>query len=183
PGSVDPVAASLLAFPSNQFGSAVNVFLFPLPNNIPAGAKVGDPVQFTVSKPGKFVDDQFTANWDHDFRNSKDRLSARFFFSNSEQDVPFGAGGLQASLGAPASPTDLNFPYQIPVHDRFFSVAETHLISPTTVNDFRFGFVRINNSGINVDPVTVADAGIDRPTNNLTNSVYKFTLLTSGFQF
>ena len=27
------------------------------------------------------------------------------------------------------------------------------------------------------------DVGIDRPTSNLTNSIYKFTLLTSGFQF
>src|SRR5438445_221022 len=144
--AVDPVAASLLVFPSNQFGAAGNGYLFPLPNNIPAGTNVGDLVQFTVSKPGKFVDDQFTANWDHDFRNSADRLSARFFFSNSQRDVPFGAGGLQASLGAPASPSDLNFPYSIPVHDRFFSVAETHVFSPTLVNDFRFGVVRINNT-------------------------------------
>jgi hypothetical protein len=181
--NIDPVAASLLAFKSDQFGAAGNGYLFPLPSTIPAGTIVGGPVQFTVSKPGKFIDDQFTANWDRDFRNSTDRLSARFFFSNSERDVPFGAGGLQASLGAPASPSDLNFPYQIPVHDRFFSVAETHLFSPSLVNDFRFGFVRINNSGINVDPVTVTDANIDRPTSNLTNSIYKFTFLTSGFQF
>jgi hypothetical protein len=181
--AIDPVAASLLAFRSDQFGAAGNGYLFPLPSTIPAGTDVGGTVQFTVSKPGKFTDDQFTANWDHEFRNSNDRLSARFFFSNSEKAVPFGAGGLQASLGAPANPADLNFPYQIPVHDRFFSVAETHLFSPTLVNDFRFGLVRINNSGINIDPVTADDAGIDRPTSNLTNSIYKFTFATSGFQF
>ena len=161
--SVDPVAASLLAFKSNQFGAAGNGYLFPLPNNVPNGTAVGSLVQFTVSKPGKFVDDQFTANWDHDFRNSNDRLSARFFFSNSERDVPFGAGGLQASLGAPASPTDLNFPYQIPVHDRFFSVAETHLFSPSLVNDFRFGYVRINNSGIKGTPRRRPDDQPDGP--------------------
>jgi len=57
------------------------------------------------------------------------------------------------------------------------------VISPTLVNDFRFGYVRINNSAINVNPVTVNDAGIDRPTDNLTRSIYKFTFLTSGFQF
>ena len=77
-------------------------------------------VQFTVSKPGKFTDDQFTANWDHEFRDSRDSVAARFFYSNSEQDIPFGAGGLQASLGAAASGTDLNFPYQLPIHDRLF---------------------------------------------------------------
>jgi len=181
--SVDPVAASLLAFPSSQFGAPANGYLFPLPSNVPAGTQAGGLVPFTVSKPGKFVDDQFTANWDHDFHNSKDKIAARFFFSNSEQDIPFGAGGLQASLGGAASATDLNFPYNLPVHNRFLSIAETHLFSPKLVNDFRFGFVHINNSGINVDPVTASDAGIDRPTSNLTSSIYKFTLLTSGFQF
>ncbi len=51
------------------------------------------------------------------------------------------------------------------------------------MNEFRFGFDHINNSGINQDPITVGDVGIDRPTNNLTSSIYKFTLLSSGFQF
>ena len=181
--SADPVAVSLLAFQSNQFGAPANGYLFPLPNNIPAGTAPGQLVQFTVSKPGKFTDDQFTANWDHEFRNSKDSIAARFFYSNSEQDIPFGAGGLQASLGAAASGTDLNFPYQLPIHNRLFIVSETHVFSPRLVNDFRFGWVHINNSATNVNPVTVTDAGIDRPTNNLTSSIYKFTFLTSGFQF
>src|SRR5262249_9021895 len=67
PGAtIDPVAASLLAFKSNQFGAPGSGYLFPLPTNIPGGTNVGDLVQFTVSKPGKFTDDQFTGNWDHD---------------------------------------------------------------------------------------------------------------------
>ncbi len=181
--SADPVAVSLLVFQSDQFGAPANGYLFPVPNNVPAGTAAGSLVQFTVSKPGKFTDDQFTANWDHEFRNSRDAVAARFFFSDSEQDIPFGAGGLQASLGAAASGTDLNFPYQLPIHDRLFMVSETHVFSPRLVNDFRFGLVHINNSAINVNPVTVADAGIDRPTDNLTSSIYKFTFVTSGFQF
>src|SRR5215472_16052225 len=178
--NLDPVAVSLLNFQSNQFGSAAGGFLFPAISS-PAGT-VGP---FAVSKPGKYTDDQFTATWDREFHGSTDKISARFFFSNSESQVPFGAGGLQASLGGSISGTDLNFPYDLPVNDRFFSVSETHLFSPSLVNDFRFGFVRINNSAINVNPVTVGDVtpNIDRPTNNLTQSIYKFTLLSSGFQF
>ena len=181
--AADPVAVNLLAFKSNQFGGPANGYLFPLPNNVPAGTPAGSLVQFTSSLPGKFTDDQLTANWDHEFRNSRDSVSARFFYSDSEQDIPFGAGGLQASLGAAASGTDLNFPYQLPIHDRLFIISETHVFSPRLVNDFRFGIVHINNSAVNLNPVTVADAGIDRPTSNLSNSVYKFTFLTSGFQF
>jgi hypothetical protein len=181
-GSVDPVAAALMAFQSNQFGAPANGYLFPLPN-VPAGTQPGTYVPFAVSKPGKFTDDQFTATWDREFDNSRDKLSARFFFTNFESQVPFGAGGLAASLGGSISSGDLNFPYQLPVHDRFFTMAETHVFSPFLVNDFRFGFIRINNSDINVPPVTVSDVGIDRPTNLLTNSIYKFTFVSSGFQF
>ena len=180
--AIDPVAASLLAFKSNQFGAPANGYLFPMPN-VPAGTAAGTAVQFTVSRPGKFTDDQFTANWDHEFRDSRDSVAARFFFSNADKNIPFGAGGLQASLGAPASGTDLNFPYEIPVHDRFFSISETHVFNARLVNDFRFGLVHINNSGINLNPVTVNDVGIDRPTSNLSSAIYKFTFGTSGFQF
>src|SRR5438445_1645375 len=153
-GSADPVAVNLLAFQSNQFGAPANGYLFPLPSNVPAGTLPGDLVQFTVSKPGKFTDDQLTAHWDHEFRNSRDSVAARFFFSTSEQEIPFGAGGLQASLGAPASGTDLNFPYQLRIHDRVFIVSETHVFNPHLVNDIRFGLVHINNTANNINPVT-----------------------------
>lgn len=177
--SIDPVVHKLLLFQSNQFGAPANGYLFPaLQGNL------GDFAPFIVSKPGKYTEDQFTANWDREFRSGNDKLSARFFFSNGEQLLPFGAGGLQASLGgtlaSSISATDLNFPYDIPLNDRFFSLNETHLFSPSLVNDFRFGFVRINNSLINVPPITADDLGIDRPMSNVTKSIYKFSL--SSFQ-
>src|SRR2546429_6597826 len=173
--SIDPVVHKLLLFKSNQFGSTPGGYLIP---SIPG--TVGDSGQFIVSKPGKYTDDQFTTTWDREFRNGNDKLSTRFFFSNAESLLPFGAGGLQASLGgtlaSSISATDLNFPYDLPVNTRFFSIDETHLLSPAVVNDFRFGYVRISNSLINVPPVTVDDLGIDRPTNNITKSIYKFSL-------
>jgi len=176
--SIDSVALALLNFKSNQFGNTPGGFLFPSIPGTPGGTGF-----FAVSRPGTFNDDQFTANWDKEFNHANDKISARFFFTDFESDVPFGAGGLQASLGGSISGTDLNFPYDLPVHDRFFTISETHLFSPTLVNDFRIGYVRINNSDINVPPVTAGDVGIDRPTNNLTDSIYKFTFESSGFQF
>src|SRR5579883_3196670 len=176
--SIDPVTYALLQAKSNQFGSPAGGYLYPALSGTPGA--IGS---FAVSEPGTFNDDQFTANWDKDFRDFKDKISARFFFTNFKSDLPFGGGGLQASLGAAASSTDLNFPYQLPVHDRFFSASETHLFSASLVNEFRFGFVRIDNSGINIDPITATQVGINRPTNNLTSSIYKFTLESSGFQF
>jgi hypothetical protein len=191
--TIDPVVLKLLQFKSNQFGNNVGGYMIPSlpgtpgvtvnPNNCQVSLNSGP---FVVSKTGRYTDDQFTTNWDHEFRGSKDKISARFFFSNSESYLPFGAGGLQASLGgtlaSSISATDLDFPYDIPVASRFFSIGETHLFSPTIVNDFRFGFVRINYNLINVPPVTAADLGINRPSNNISDSIYKFTLSTSGFQ-
>jgi Carboxypeptidase regulatory-like domain len=192
PINIDPVIVSLLQFKSNQFKDPGG-YLIPSVPGTPGVSVNPDTCQVTlntapliVSKPGKYTDDQFTANWDREFRGAQDKIAARFFFSDSESVLPFGAGGLQASLGgtlaSSISATDLNFPYDIPVHGRFFSVNETHLFSPTLVNDFRFGFVHINDSLVNVPPVTATDLGIDRPTNNITKSIYKFTLGSSGFQ-
>jgi hypothetical protein len=177
---LDPVAVALLNFQSDQFNDPGG-FLIPTANGT-----VGQPGSLIVSKPGKYADDQFTANWDREFRGGQDQLATRFFFSNAESLLPFGAGGLQASLGgtlaSSISATDLDFPYNIPVRARFFSINETHLFSPTLANDFRFGFVHINDSLVNVPPVTAADLGIDRPTNSVTSSIYKFTFGSSGFQ-
>src|SRR5438309_4566148 len=172
--AIDPVVSKLLQFKSTQFGGTSNGFL------IPSG-----PV-FVFSRPGRYNDDQFTTNWDREFRGGQDKASARFFFSDSESFLPFGGGDLQESLGSTLassiSSASLNFPFDTPVHARFFNATETHLFSPMLVNEFRFGFVYINDNLDNLPPVTASDLGVDRPTNNVTSSIYKFVLASSGFE-
>jgi hypothetical protein len=180
--AIDPLVLKLLNFKgkTNLFNDP-NGFLIPSIAGIP-----GTTGSLLVSKPGKYTDDQFTTNWDKEFNSSKDKIGARFFFSNSETNLPFGAGGLQASLGgtlqSSISATDLDFPFDIPVAARFLAINETHLFTPAIVNDFRFGYVRMNYSLLNQPPVTATDLGIDRPSNSITQSIYKFTFNTSGFQ-
>ena len=175
-GDIDPVALKLLNLQSNQFGSSPGGYLIPSL----AGA-TGGTARFNYSRAGKYNDDQFTANYDKEI-GPKDKLAIRFFLSNFESVLPFGAGGLQASFGGSISPTDLNFPYDLPVRDRFLNVTETHTFSPSWVNEFRFGFVRINNQYVNTPIVTTDDLGIERPNTNVDNLIYKFTLNSSGFQ-
>jgi len=176
--TLDPVAVALLNVKSTQFGNTPGGYLIPsVPANLGNGLGT-----FAVSQPGKFTDDQFTTNWDKEFHGGEDKISARFFFSNSQTFEPFGAGGLQASLGGSIAASDLNFPYTLPVKSRFFGLSETHLFSPTVVNEARFGIVHINNAAINNPPVTVDDLGINRPMSNITSSIYKFTFASSGFQ-
>jgi hypothetical protein len=190
PSMIDPLVLKLFQAKGSLFGDP-NGFLIP---SVPGVSANLDPnkttpyvtAPYVFSRAGKYTDDQFTTNWDKEFNSSKDKLGARFFLSNSETTLPFGAGGLQASLGgtlqSSISSTDLDFPFDIPVTARFLSVNETHLFTPALVNDFRFGYIRMNYSLLNLPPVTATDLGIDRPSNNITQSIYKFTFNTSGFQ-
>ncbi len=173
---IDPVALNLLTSKGSQFGGGAGGYLIPSVSGTP-----GDSGRFNYSRPGKYNDDQFTTNYDKEL-GSKDRVAVRFFFSDFESVLPFGAGGLQAAFGGSISPSDLNFPYDIPVRDRFVNATETHTFSPHWVNEFRFGFVRINSGNINTPIVTADQLGISRPNTNVDNLIYKFTFNSSGFQ-
>jgi Carboxypeptidase regulatory-like domain len=171
---IDPVVSKLLNAKGNQFCSGTGGFLIPSGTS-PSG-------NFNCSNPGRFSDNQFTTNWDRKFRDGKEKFSVRFFFSNSDAFKPFGAGGLTSTYGAPPSKTDLNFPLDIPVNTRFLSGSWTHTFSSEKVNQFTFGYNRINNAYTNVPIIKRGDLGITSPTDPVTNSIYKFTFNSSGFQ-
>src|SRR3989454_698740 len=186
---LDPVVVALLNIKSNQFGGAGGGFLIPSvtpasgtppftcnpASSIPTGPLV-------ISHAGKFDDDQLTLNLDRDFRGGRDRALGRLFWSNFSSFLPFGGGGLPVEFGSGISPFDLNFPFFLPVHDRFVTVGETHVFSPRWVNEVRFGYVHIGNDLDNVQIVSSSDLGIIRPNSNVTTNIYKFQLAASGFQ-
>ncbi len=176
PAQIDPVALKLLNLKGDQFGGGLGGYLIPTIPGTP-----GTTGRFNLSRAGKYNDDQFTTNYDKEL-GPKDKISGRFFFSDFESLLPFGAGGLQASFGSSISPSDLNFPYDLPVRNRFLNITETHTFSPQWINEFRFGFVRIYSGDINSPIVNVNQLGIDRPNNNVDSLIYKFTLNSSGFQ-
>src|SRR5438094_1810810 len=64
---IDPVVLALLNFKSSQFGSSPGGFLIPTIPGTPGGTG-----SFIISKPGKYSDDQFTTNWDREFRGGQD---------------------------------------------------------------------------------------------------------------
>jgi hypothetical protein len=162
--SIDPVALALLNVPGNQFGASPGGFLVPTVPGTPGftnGALNYGPLKLSV--PGRYTDDQFTANWDRDFNQGKDRLSWRFFWSDSETYEPFGADNLQVQTGYPAYATNLNFPLDIPLRGRFGSIAETHSFSNNLINEFRFGVNVISDSlqNVPVPGTSPADLGIN----------------------
>jgi hypothetical protein len=171
--TIDPVALALLNAPGNQFGGGG--FLFP---TVPGTAGVTQTFNaatntcssavnsgpLTLTRPGKFTDDQFTANWDREFRGGKDHLSERFFWSDSDTFEPFGADSFQIQTGGLAGANNLNFPLAVPLHSRFGSLTETHVFTPNLVNEFRFGVNIISDKLDNKAPITGAQLGINLPT-------------------
>ena len=163
--SIDPVALALLNVKGNQFGSSPGGFLLPTVPGTPGFTKgqlnVGPLI---LTDPGKFRDDQFTANWDREFRAGKDHLAERFFWSDSDTFEPFGADSFGIQTGGLPGPNNLNFPLDIPLHSRFGSITETHIFSNALVNDFRFGVNIISDRLDNKAPITGAQIGINLPT-------------------
>jgi hypothetical protein len=169
---IDPLALEILNLKSNQFGGAGGGWLFPSLPAISGNPALG--ANLLIDTPGTYSDNQFTANWDREFRQGRDKLSERFFFSNFQSHLPFGASGLEAFDGGDLSPNDLNFPMDFPVRDRFLSLTETHLFSSTVINEFRFGFLHINNQANNEPLFTATQLGIQRPNLDVDNLLYKF---------
>jgi hypothetical protein len=150
---LDPVAVNLLSAKGNQFGASPGGYLIPTVAGTPGNLDG----TLTLTNPGWYNDDQFTANWDREFNHGKDHVSERFFWSDAETYEPFGADNLQTQTGLPPSPGNLNFPLAIPLRGRFGSIAETHAFTTALLNEFRFGVNVISDSLQNV-PVPGASA-------------------------
>jgi hypothetical protein len=133
--NISPVALDLLSA-KNPDGTYV----------IPSPQTSGNGVNYTAVVPGHYNEDQFNTNSDFNL-STADRLSAKFFFSNSNQDVPF--------FGASVP----GFPALRSFENRNLAIAETHIFSSRAINQFRFGFSR--NAGQSVAGGTLAGINSD----------------------
>jgi hypothetical protein len=186
-GGLDCVAVNLLNATGTQFGGTGSgcgggPCLIPTVAGT-AGNGVNGPNtgSLSLSVPGRYTDNQFTANWDRDFNHGKDRVSERFFWSDSEQYEPFGADNLQVQTGYPAYATNLNFPLDIPLRGRFGSIAETHTFSNNLVNEFRFGVNVIADSLNNVAVPGTSPAALGIDNGYGAPDMYRFQF-SSGLQ-
>jgi Carboxypeptidase regulatory-like domain len=136
--NINPVALNLLNT-RNPDGS----FLIPSPQI------VGTGVNYTAVLPGRYDEDQFNANVDVNLSNA-DRLSAKLFFSNSHQNLPFSGA------------TVPGFPALRDFENRNLALAHTHVFSSRAINQFRAGFSRIASQSAAPSPLTAQSVGITR---------------------
>src|SRR3984885_3994514 len=136
--NINPVALNLLNA-KNPNGT----YVIPSPQTSRSG------VNYTAVVPGQYKEDQFNTNFDVNLRMA-DSLSVKFFFSNSNQDVPF--------FGASVP----GFPALRAYQNRNLAIAETHVFSPRAINQFRFGFSRLAGQSVAGGTLTDQDVGISR---------------------
>jgi hypothetical protein len=145
PGSLNPVALGLLNL-KGQFGG----FLIPTGQGTPV-AGAGAFGLFTVSKPLRFNEDQFNANVDRNI-GSKHRISERFFFANALSLDPLGGEGAGSLGSGQTTPQD----------NRLATLAWTYTVNANLVNEARFGYNRITQQVLAVDPATTSQIGLNR---------------------
>jgi Carboxypeptidase regulatory-like domain len=116
---------------------------------VPSPQKSGSGVNYTAVVAGSYNEDQFNTNVDVNLR-SADQFSVKFFFSNSNQDVPFFGASVP---GFPALRTFQN---------RNLAISETHTFSSRVINQFRFGFSRLAGQSVAGGTLTDQDVGMNR---------------------
>ena len=116
----------------NNLGAAL-INLYPLPN-------ANNPAQgFNfVSEPVRSLNEtKFDIRVDHTFSNA-DNIFSRFSYDNAVSYVPGGGG-----TGSFAEQSAFGSNQGIINHARNIAIGETHVFSPTTVNQFSVGYNRI----------------------------------------
>lgn len=153
PGYVNPIALKIFQakLPNGQY-------LIP---SSPVNTGTKTPVPVTVPTTSKFQEDQFNANLDFKLSDAN-RLSARFFWANNPtKQGLYSFAGVQNPLQAPGAATGLD------LHNRVLSINDTHVISPTMINDFRAGGSVITAAGTPDEPFKASDWGISSPLSSL----------------
>ena len=120
-----------------------------------------NPVPAPVVGISRFTEDQFNTNLDFKV-SAQNRLSGKFFFANNpETQALFNSFGLANALPVPGFGASVNF------NQRVLAINDTHVISPTLLNDFRFGWATITTKSLPQEPFTSAQLGIASPLSNL----------------
>jgi hypothetical protein len=140
-----------------------NMLKAKLPNGrymIPSAAASSLPATTLVSSPqsmiSKFQEDQFNVNIDQNF-GQKNKLSGKFFYSADPQSQGVGTFVGANVMQLPGFGTEIEF------QNRVFSLSDTHIFSPSLINQARVGYSRINGPSHPVEPFQNSDFGINNP--------------------
>ena len=127
-----------------------------IPSASGTAASKAIPVSTPMSGVSTFREDQFVTNGDQAI-GSKNRLSGKFFYSDTPQYqslFTFVGGNTQQIPG---------YGGNIDFHNRVLSLSDSHIFSPTLINQAHFGYSRINGPSTPQEPLKNPDFGINNP--------------------
>jgi hypothetical protein len=147
---IDPVAVNILNIKDNRFGGQ---YLVPRVAQggcgSVKGAIGGFPGNFdcAFSSVAPIRDNQYTVSYDRSFRGDKDKITGTWFWDEGSVAKPYGT---DTTLTNPRNDFQWN---------RYLAITQTHLFSPTKVNELRLGYSRFLFGNIPVDTHTSAEIG------------------------
>ena len=168
---LDPVALRFLTLPASKCpGFNDGTFCLPSLSGTAGPTGTGTALRLanlTRSSRGDFNDDQFVVSIDHQ-TTQNDKITGRWFYADFQSARPF---GITSSL---AHQKDF------PNANRFLKLGWTRIISPTMINESRFGFNRFSFSQIPHEPISLADIGATRGNSGEFPAAYRINILGSG---
>jgi Carboxypeptidase regulatory-like domain len=165
---IDPVAVNILNAKSAAYGGT-----YLVPRSGQAGCKNATTATgtFNCSFSGiaPITDNQYTIAYDRTWRNGNEKLSGRWFWDEGFVNKPYGT---DTSLAFPRTDTQFN---------RFLAITETHIFSPTKVNELRLGYSRFIFANIPTDIVNLSDINAQRGNSSQFPGIYRVAI-TGLFQ-
>jgi hypothetical protein len=170
---INPVALAYLNLPASKC-PLFNDGRFCIPTVAGTPGFRGQSVNLgtvTSSSVGAFQDDQYTITIDKQL-TERDKLTARWFFSDNNASQPFGTGANNAN--------SLPFAKALPGSNRFLKLGWTRVLSPNVVNDARFGFSRFFFAQDPTEPIALADIGATRGNSAQFPATYQVIINGGG---
>lgn len=174
--SANPSGKNRTPFVNNQTPvsllsqQAINILkYFPAPNTVPSNGQISQN-NYIGSQAEAFNAQQYDTREDY-YLNSYNSFFGRYTYAAFSVSAPGAFGNV---AGGPAA-ASINFAGNSSIHNQSLSLGYTHTFSPTSVNEFHYGYYRYSvheiPGGYGTQPAT--QAGI--PNLNLDNTT------TSGF--
>ncbi|MBI4457019.1 MAG: TonB-dependent receptor [Acidobacteria bacterium] len=167
---LDPVAVGFLNLAESKCpGLGGGGFCIPATAGTPGVTETGVNLgRVTRAGLGTFGADQFTITMDKQL-GVNDKITGRWFFSQAEAATPF--GGTRSTL---------RLPRLLPTSNRFLKLGWTRVISPTTINDFRFGFNRFVFAQTPGEPISLGDVGATRGNQSVIPAAFRIAITGGG---
>ena len=144
---IDPVAVNILNLKDTRFNGQ---YLVPRVGQGGCGGVTGGATgtfRCSFSTVGPFRDNQYTVSYDRSFRGDKDKINGTWFWDEGSIVRPFGT-----DTSLPNLRNDFQW-------NRYLAITETHLFSPTKVNELRLGYSRFLFGNIPTDSHTSTEVG------------------------